>query len=183
VADGAVDHAADIAALQRKYAALLRLRLSQVERGDRPASAAPVAELRRLATEFPGVLRELEVLDDTALNERYTATGLALHEGRPQTWMRWMSEYHGMMAFALSIKRVLSKQREPSEARCAELWFQHSHRGKRHALDPSCIAAIASPPRGRLNVWVFGELGRRFGVDADTIERTLFPSLTFSSRG
>ena len=138
-------------AIARKYRALVALRA----RRDGGGAPATRDELRVLATEFPGCLRELDTLGPGELGRRAAAAAAAAAGGAREPWMEWIVGYHALMSEALAV-------RAQGAAGAA---------GDRDALAASALA----PPEGRLNVMVLRELGARFGVAAATIAETLFP--------
>jgi hypothetical protein len=146
--------APDLAALARKYRALAALRA----RRDDAAAGAPAsrAELRALATEFPGCLRELDTLGRAELERRAAACDAAARgAGGMESWMDWIDAYHALMRAALRVRR-----------------------GERPApeIDPELEAAVKAPPEGRVSPVVLRRLAARFGVPAATIAGALFPA-------
>jgi hypothetical protein len=138
-----------LAALARKYEALAGLRA----RRDGAGAAATRAELRALASEFPGCLRELDTLGAQEIARRAAACAEAAGGKTPEPWMAWIAAYHALMARALEIR---------SASRAA------------HAADDFDRAALA-PPEGRVNVVVLREIAARFGVAAEVVAAALFP--------
>lgn len=138
-----------VGALARKYAALADLR----RRRDEGGPAATRAELRALAREFPGCLRELDTLGPTELARRASATAAAAAGGTVEPWMEWIAAYHGLMADALAIR---------------------AGGGAALGRGDEWAEAVRAPPGGRLNVVVLRELGRRFGVEAAEVAGVLF---------
>ena len=153
--------ATELAALARKYAALAALRA----RRDAGGAAATRAELRALAREFPGCLRELDTLGAEEIARRAAACAEAAArsaaehepepEPEPEPWMAWIAAYHALMARALAVRASTDEK-----ARAAADAFEQ--------------AALA-PPDGRVNVVVLREIGQRFGVPAATVAEALFP--------
>jgi hypothetical protein len=152
---------ARLAALARKYRALSALRA----RRDQGAPAPARAELRELAAEFPGCLRELDTLGSAELERRAAACAAAAAGGAArEPWMAWIDGYHTLMRAALQARRAapgsapesLDPARDP-------------------ALDPAFLAAVRAPPGGRLGVAVLRRLAAEFGVPAATIAAALFP--------
>jgi hypothetical protein len=151
-------------ALLRKYrllAAWRRARDGGGVAGDGDC-AAPAA-LRRLADEFPGALRELDLLRLAEIERRVrvlqreeTSGGQADDD---DDWIAWIAAYHGVMREALAIKRAL-RGGEPVAA----------------GVDRAFAEAVGRPPGGRLSVLVLRLLGERFGVPAARISATLFPA-------
>ena len=138
--------------LARKYTALAALR----GRRDGAGPAAARAELRALAEEFPGCLRELDTLGAAELARRAAACGAARGGGPVEPWMLWIDGYHTLMRQALAARR----------GRAA---------GQVSDTDDDFHRAVLSPPGGRMGVVVLRALALRFGVPAATIAGTLFP--------
>lgn len=138
------------AGLARKYAALVALRA----RRDGQGPPATRGELRGLAAEFPGCLRELDTLGRDELARRATVVAAAAAaEAAPEPWMDWIAAYHEAMRRALVARAAAG---DVSQA------------GKE---GPGRRAG----PEGRLNVTILRQLASRFGVPAETIANTLFP--------
>lgn len=89
-----------LATLARKYRALVALR----GRRDRGGPAATRDELRGLAAEFPGCLRELDTLGPGELARRAAAVEAAAEGGPREPWMDWIAAYHALMAEALAAR-------------------------------------------------------------------------------
>jgi hypothetical protein len=87
-------------ALARKYTALVALRARR-DRGGVPATRE---ELRALAGEFPGCLRELDTLGPGELVRRATAVAAAAAGGPCEPWMDWIGSYHALMNDALAAR-------------------------------------------------------------------------------
>ena len=138
-------------ALARKYQALVALRA----RRDGGGAPATRDELRALAGEFPGCLRELDTLGPGELARRATVVAAAAAGGPREPWMDWIAGYHALMTDALAA-------RSGDAARAGN-------------GGDDFVAAALSPPEGRLNVMVLRALGARFGVAPATIAETLFP--------
>jgi hypothetical protein len=144
--------AAARAALARKYRALAELRA----RRDAGGSGAARAELRALAAEFPGCLRELDTLGGRELARRAAACAAdATDAAAPEPWLPWIAAYHELMRAALDIRA----------GRAAAAG----------AHDPAFVAAVLRPPGGRLGVAVLRALAARFDTPAATIAAALFP--------
>jgi hypothetical protein len=87
-------------ALARKYRALVALRT----RRDGGGAPATRDELRALAAEFPGCLRELDTLGPDELSRRAGATAAAAAGGPREPWMDWIATYHALMADLLATR-------------------------------------------------------------------------------
>jgi hypothetical protein len=141
-----------LAALVDKYDRMCALR-ARLGRG---APARDDREqLRGLARDFPGALRELETIDTAELARRAAVARAAVASSRPSDeapdWLRWMAGYHELMRRALALRA-----------------------GRGDPLD-ELAEAVRAPRHGRLNVIVFEALARRFGTPATVIWDALFP--------
>jgi hypothetical protein len=142
---------ADLRALARKYERLAGWR-GQRDGG----SAATRDELRALAAEFPGCLRELDTLGAPELARRALACAAAAEgtaAGEP--WMAWIAGYHTLVRRALAAREARTRGEAPG--------------------DDAFERAILAPPGGRMGVVVMRALASRFGVPAATIAAALFP--------
>jgi len=136
--------------LARKYAALVALRA----RRDSQGPPATRDELRGLAAEFPGCLRELDTLGRDELARRATVVAAAAAGAvTPEPWMQWIAAYHDAMKQALIARASGRGAGQGGEA----------GRGG------------TAGPEGRLNVTILRQLASRFDVPAETIANTLFP--------
>jgi hypothetical protein len=142
----------DLRALARKYQRLVAWRGQRDE-----GSSATRDELRALAAEFPGCLRELDTLGPAELIRRASACLASADGDEPvASWMLWIDGYHALMKQALATR----SGRARGEARAADSTFEQ---------------AVLSPPGGRMGVVVLRELAVRFGVSPAMIAATLFP--------
>ncbi|HEY4184260.1 MAG TPA: hypothetical protein VGP07_04290 [Polyangia bacterium] len=142
---------ATCAALLRKYRLLARWRRTKdADQG----SGADQAALRALAAEFPGALRELDLLGLAELDRR-VATLVAPPAAEAEPWLSWIVAYHALMREALSLKRQ-PEQRAP-------------------LADDAFARDVARPPGGRLSLVVLRAVARRFDVDPRAVADTLFP--------
>jgi hypothetical protein len=141
----------EVAALARKYAALVELR----RRRDAGSAAPAASALRALAREFPGCLRELDTLGLAELERRASSTRAAVTGGPTEPWMAWIGGYHALMRAAFAL-------RDPARAATVE-------------VDATFAAAVRSPPEGRVSIVVLRALAVRFDVPAAEIAAALFP--------
>jgi hypothetical protein len=141
----------DLRALARKYERLAGWR------GQRDGGASATRdELRALAAEFPGCLRELDTLGAPELARRALACAGAVEgTAAAEPWMAWIAGYHDLMrrAFAARDRRARGESGDADD-------FER---------------AVLSPPGGRMGVVVLRALAARFGVPAATIAAALFP--------
>jgi hypothetical protein len=142
---------ATLRALARKYERLASWR----DRRDGDGPTATREELRALATEFPGCLRELDTLGAAELGRRAAACAAAADDpAATELWMAWVDGYHALVRRALAAREA---------------------RGRGEAPGDAFAQAILAPPGGRMGVVVMRALAARFGVPAVTIAATLFP--------
>jgi hypothetical protein len=154
-------------ALARKY----RL-LSDLRRGALP----PAREtLLPLAREFPGALRELDILPLHLLDRRLHAVLDAERGATPEPWIEWMLAYHERMRLALRAKALLRGAGADDPTLIAQIESE-----LRLEASAPCqaefVARVARPPRGRLNSLVFETLEQELGLPPNELEQTLFPS-------
>ncbi|HMI87358.1 MAG TPA: hypothetical protein VK550_24890 [Polyangiaceae bacterium] len=170
----------ELTCLARKYDALADLR----DRREQGAGVAPRAELRALAREFPGALRELDTLPRAEIERRRASLREALLGDAPAPWMTWMVAYHATMRAALFVKARLARARDVPTDRAASALPRETARAiaedaARHSalpIDEAFVQAVARPPARRVNAAVFERLGRELGVPADEMWQALFPT-------
>jgi hypothetical protein len=160
----------EVAALARKYAALVALRRRRDAGGD-PAGGG---QLRALAAEFPGCLRELDTLGLPELERRAQACAAALDEpGEPnERWVSWIGAYHALMRAALAVRNPTRAATASGDLRALAA-LASTAAGV--PLDETFVAGVLSPPGGRLGIVVLRTLAIRFSVPATEIAASLFP--------
>ncbi len=167
-----VASAVDRAALLRKYRVMAEWRRIR----DGGAGAGPDrATLRALSLEFPGALRELDLLGAAEISRRIRvlATDAAATDDEP--WLSWILAYHRLMRAALAAKRAAGRTRRLSEAALGEVLAAADAVAGGALVDEEFVRAAARPAAGRLAVVVLRTLSRQFAVPADRISTTLFP--------
>ena len=127
----------------------------------------PRAAMADLARTYPGALRELDELPLALIRARIDELGAAEMDARSVApWMVAQSRFHALARGALAVKRWLAGRAFTPAidgsfasalatlpfARDAELWTND-------------LAAIASPPRGRLMDLVYVRLAGELGTD------------------
>ena len=169
--------AGDRAALLRKYRVLAGWRLARDDenaQGDR----ADRAGLKALAEEFPGALRELDLLGLPEIERRIDR--LARRPGGDQNpesdrWIAWILAYHALMRAALATKRALGRRAHPSATSLRDLARRAtSIAGVR--IDESFVHTVVRPPGGRLAIVVLRAVAQRFNVTPTLVSATLFPA-------
>jgi hypothetical protein len=148
-----------VKSLAEKYRrmAALRKSLSAAE----PPDAAQRAELKQLAKDFPGALRELDTLPTDEIERRLSA----LEGGQIEPWMRWMQRYHELMRAALHIKAHPDRDTAQLAAQLAE----------ESGVDEVFVRQVAKPQHGRLMVTVFEQLSQEEGLERGALWDALFP--------
>ncbi len=129
-----------LAALARKYRALVALRA----RRDGGGAPATRDELRALAAEFPGALRELDTLGPGELARRAAAAAAAAAGGPGEPWMDWIADYHALMADALAA-RAAGETVDAPEGRLNVKVLRAL--GDRFGVAAATIAETLFPPR------------------------------------
>jgi len=152
VPDSNIPSAEGLRALIRKYERLTALRA----RRDGDGAPATRDELRALAAEFPGCLRELDTLGPAELDRRTAACAAVAAGGAPEPWMAWIDGYHALMRQALETRGARARGQSPDAA-------------------DDFAQAVLTPPGGRMGVVILRALSVRFGVSAATIAAALFP--------
>jgi hypothetical protein len=127
-------------ALTRKYRALVALRT----RRDGGGAPATRRELRALAREFPGCLRELDTLGPDELARRAAAAAVAAAGGSREPWMDWIAAYHALMASELAA-RARGEAVPAPEGRLNVKVLRAL--GARFGVPAETIAATLFPPR------------------------------------
>ncbi len=135
-------------ALARKYQRLVDLR------GRRDGAGAPATrgELRALAAEFPGSLRELDTLGDAELRRRAAACAAAAAGAVGEPWMAWIDRFHTLMRQALAARARGGEARDEFER------------------------IVLAPPDGRMLPVIVAQIAREFGQAQGQVAATLFPS-------
>jgi len=152
VPDADIPSAAALRALARKYARLSAWR----DRRDAAGLPATRDELRALAAEFPGCLRELDTLGAAELGRRAAACAAAAADATAaEPWMAWIDGYHALVRRAFAAREARAGAAPPAD-------------------DPFEQAVLA-PPGGRMGVVVMRALAERFGVPASAIAAALLP--------
>lgn len=159
-----------LSGLVDKYTRLLRLRSVADE-------LPPRDELRSLARQFPGALRELDRLPLPTIEARLRELERVLDEGsEPALWMRLQVSYHGFMRATLRVKRWSRAWPEERAAALAELAARYVPAADEPALeffDAEALGLIRNPPDGRLNPFVIAAVARLHGTTSEIVGNAL----------
>ncbi|WP_394839760.1 hypothetical protein LVJ94_23005 [Pendulispora rubella] len=163
----------DLTELTAKYAEMLRLRRAD---GTSTSSGAMKAAMARLATEFPGALRELDDFPLELLESRHAALERAAHADGVEPWMSACVAFHRLARGALSAKRWLGGRKDVDETTASdfanaagELAFSEDALAWKNEL-----AAIAHPPRGRISQLVLQRVASALGVSTGEARTLIF---------
>jgi hypothetical protein len=174
---------ADRAALLRKYQLLAAWRRSKDASADEVQeevqdSVAPPdrAALRALSIEFPGALRELDVLGLPEMLRRIDrlARPAARQDDEGEVWIPWILGYHALMRAALVAKRAGGRAHHLRPVELPQV-VRTASAAAGIPIDEPFLRSAARPPGGRLAIVVFAALARRFNVPALRISTALFP--------
>jgi hypothetical protein len=167
---------AALRALGRKYRTLASWRRARDAEAGGGGGVADRGALRELAAEFPGALRELDVLGIGEIERRVRVLEGTVGwdgDGDKEEWIEWIWAYHRLMRVALAVRRIAGKGAVTAK-NASELATRISAE-EGIAVEAELVVMMARPPGGRLAVVVLRELGRRFDVPAARIAATLFP--------
>jgi hypothetical protein len=153
-----------------KYERLLRLRTE-------PTEVAPRDELRSLARQFPGALRELDRLPLETIETRLAALRRVLADAtEPETWMGLQASYHGYMRATLRVKRwSRAWPRDPAAALLAftAKYVPAPDEPGLGYFDEALLVKIRKPPAGRLNPLVIEAVARVHETTVEVVAEAL----------
>ena len=131
--------------------------------------------MARLASRFPGALREIDELELVVIRDRIDRIDAALRDdGAVELWMEAMAHFHALARGALWAKRWLSG-RKTVDAATAREYEAHAGRLVGAAADALAwtgdLGHVASPPRGRITDLIFARVAGSLGT---TVEEARF---------
>jgi hypothetical protein len=165
---------------------MLRLRELHARARNEPGFVEPDprAAMAELARTYPGALREIDELPLALIHARIDELRAAETDATSiAPWMIAQSRFHALARGALAVKRWLEGRAvtpaldESFASALAALPFAEDAE-----LWRSDLAAIASPPRGRLMVLVYARLARELGTDVTSVRAAVLAPRT-SLRG
>ncbi len=159
-----------LAALARKYRALAEARREKARTG----AHTPRALMQALAREFPGALRELDVLPLAELDARAAQLEAAAAGAPAERWMIWTARFHALLRAALAIKARLKGDRSITPERAASLAAAATER-EGVAVGAAFALACADPPRGRLQEVVLAAIAAESGAALAEVRAALSP--------
>jgi hypothetical protein len=155
-----------LSGLVDKYRRLLRLRTE-------PTEHPPRLELRKLARDFPGSLRELDRLPLAVIEQRLAALEDVLaRAAQPEAWMGLQVSYHGFMRATLRIKRWSRElPDDPAEVlrALAARYVAGADEPELSFFAADVIVVIRRPPQGRLNPFVLDAVARHHGTTVEAV--------------
>jgi hypothetical protein len=162
-----------LGALARKYDVLYALRVQNTP------DDVPRDQLAALARAFPGALRALDMLPMATLAARRDELAQSLFEGRaPSAWMEAELAYVGTMRAVLRIRSLL-RARGPGASLPVDA-VALGHRAEQgeppaDSFDQLALAAITTPPDGRLEGWVRTRVATDLHTTVDALVVLLEP--------
>lgn len=178
--------AAALAALARKYAVLAKWRRARDEGREGPTAVG----LRRMATRFPGSLRELDTLGLAELERRAESAEAAARTSKrsaraPDDWMLWIATVHALLRAVLAWRRQHGRAQAAPGLRAGKRPFragtdlgltQRVRAGTGLMLTEREVARLLAPPSGRTLPVVLDLVARKYHVEPGALARRLFPS-------
>jgi hypothetical protein len=159
----------ELLALEEKYARIAALRRARLLGEPVPERAV----FKALAEQFPGALRELDMLPMDVIEMRRRALAEVLSGALLEPWMTWLIAYHALMRVALWIKLRTAKQPDVTPERAAFL-VQSVTREFGFGVEEGFVVEVARPAMGRLNTVVLRRLELIFGVNAEEIRAEIW---------
>lgn len=161
--------------LRGKYIEMLAMRLAHASGAEIPAQAR--SRMGVLAKRFPGALREIDDLELDDIRRRITDLGdVAAGARDAELWMVAMALFHRLARGALCAKRWLGGRKRVDPhlerafgAQVSTLDFADEARLWEHDL-----AAIASPPEGRVMTLVYARVGCLLGMRDTQVRHAVF---------
>jgi hypothetical protein len=166
-----------VAPLLAKYTEMQRLR-----RGDLGGTIPdPQPAMRALAREFPGVLREIDEMPLDEIERRVGHLAGLKDQGRDpgkiEGWEAVLHRFHTLLRGALCAKHWLAGRKDVDAQ--IEQGFELAAGSFCFAEDALAwrgqLAAIASPPRGRITDLVLARLSQESGLEPPTLDGLIFP--------
>jgi hypothetical protein len=161
--------------LRGKYVEMLAMRLAHASGGEIPAQAR--SRMIVLAKRFPGALREIDDLELADIRRRISDLGDVASGARDaQPWMVAMSLFHQLARGALCVKRWLCgrKRVDPHLERAFGAQVSALDFADEARLWENDLAAIASPPDGRIMTLVYARVGRVLGMSDTHVRHAVF---------
>lgn len=161
--------------LRGKYQRMLEMRRAH----DRGAEEDPREQMRELAAEFPGALREIDELPLSVIEQRIQALTEVIEQRQVHApWMAWMVSYHGHLRAALRIKRMALLRHDLDAAleTLHQVYVARDDEPPVASFTRGTLADVLKPATGRLNDWVFARIAADTGVSVDVVRDQLFPA-------
>ena len=133
----------------------------------------PRPAMVQLADDYPGALREIDVLPLDLIAARIAALKLAERGAEPaEPWMNAQVLFHRFARAVLATKRWLGARREITPTLRSEFTIAAVRLGVDTLVVADELEAIATPPRGRLMDLVYAKVARALMIE-DAEARTL----------
>jgi hypothetical protein len=162
--------------LHAKYVEMLAMRLEDGSPGDDEATVR--ARMAKLASRFPGALREVDELELDVIRDRIARLEVALTDGaRVERWMVAVALFHSLTRGALSAKRWLGGRKTVAPGLVLAYVAEITAAG---AVSASALAwvddldRIASPPRGRITDLVYARIAQALETSEEEVRALVF---------
>jgi hypothetical protein len=163
--------------LRRKYREMLAMRLEDAASQDDGARSRARTRMARLASRFPGALREIDDLELEAIRDRILRLDATLDGSSVvEPWMEAIALFHALARGALWAKRWLAGRKTVDSAMEREYAIEAAVDGAPdEALEwARDLDEVACPPRGRLTDLVFERLARALGITHEQARLLVF---------
>ena len=149
--------------LRSKYEEILRLRIAHAS----PSEPDPRRDMAKLASRYPGALREIDELSLDDVRGRLRALNVAADDpANVSTWMIATARFHELARGALCAKRWLAGRKSVDDVTRAAFVVDAATlvwpvEARDWAAD---LHRIAAPPGGRVTELVYERIARDLGV-------------------
>jgi hypothetical protein len=164
-----------IADLRWKYGEMLAMRLDD-DAGAESGVEGVRARMVALAAQFPGALREIDVLELVEIRRRIASLDAVVAGASAEPWMEAMVLFHELARGALSAKRWLKGRRVVTPEMEAAYVLEAPTLGLAgEALHWTTeLAAVACPPEGRVSRLVCSRVARTLGLTEVDVREMVF---------
>ena len=143
----------------------------------RGAEIDPKGDMRRLASAFPGALRELDGLSLQEIQYRLaTLERVTTSPEAVPSWARFASDYHAWVRALLDLRSLLGDDRRDPDARvrARERYRVQFAYATEFDFDETELDAVLTGEGGRMNPWIFARIAREYGTSARDVEDAIF---------
>ncbi len=140
-------------------------------------------DMKRLAMNFPGALREIDRLPLEEIRSRIVALDAAIDANAPTPdWATYACAYHGWMRALLALRSQIGDEHDPARAlqKMRARYQEQFERETEFDFDEVSLPEVLKLDGGRMNPWVFERIAREYGVTPERVEASIFTALTSS---